>query len=136
MKDANTCTTPMDNRVKFEPNNSQAFKGDIKWFQATIGGLLFLILATRPDIAYCVITLARYASNPNIEHIMAVKRIFRYLKRTCYLGIVYSKQKKLNSLNIIGYCDADYAGDIASAKSTSSYIFYIANALFMWKSKL
>lgn len=136
MKDANTCTTPMDNRVKFEINNSQASKGDIKWFQAAIGGLLFLMLATRPDIAYCVITLARYASNPSIEHIMAVKRVFRYLKGTRYLGIVYSKQKKLNDLNIIGYCDADYAGDIASAKSTSGYIFYIANAPFMWKSKL
>ena len=136
MNNANTCTTPMDNRAKIKPNNSQALKGEIKWFQAAIGALLFLMLATRPDIAYSVITLARHASNPSIEHIIAIKRIFRYLKGTRHLGITYSNQKKPNDLDIIGYCDADYAGDIASAKSTSGYIFYIANAPFMWKSKL
>jgi hypothetical protein len=46
MNNANTCTTPMDNRAKFKLNNSQALKGDIKWFQAAIGGLLFCHGAT------------------------------------------------------------------------------------------
>ena len=91
------------------------------------------MLATRPNIAYSVILLARFASNPSMEHIIAIKRVLRYLKGTRHLGITYSYN---NDLNIIGYCDADYTGDIASAKSISSYIFYIANAPFMWKSKL
>jgi len=91
------------------------------------------MLAIRPNIAYSVILLARFASNPSTEHIIAIKRVLRYLKGTRHLGIIYSYN---NDLNIIGYCDADYAGDIASAKSTSGYIFYIANAPFMWKSKL
>ena len=133
MNNTKTYNTPMDNRAKLDPNKAQALKEDIKWFQALIGCLLFLMLATRPDIAYSVILLARFASNPSIEHIIAIKRVLRYLKGTRHLGITYSYN---NDLNIIGYCDADYAGDIASAKSTSGYIFYIANAPFMWKSKL
>ncbi|EKD14770.1 retrotransposon protein, putative, unclassified [Drepanopeziza brunnea f. sp. 'multigermtubi' MB_m1] len=44
---------------------------------------------------------------------------------------------KASALEITcGYCDADYAGDIGTAKSTSGFNFYISSSLFSWKSKL
>ena len=86
-------------------------------------------MATRPDIAYSTILLARYASNPNLEH----KNIFKYLSKTKDLGIIYTRK---DNGYISGYCDADYAGDIATAKSTNGYIFYLAKGPIMWKSKL
>jgi hypothetical protein len=110
------------------------YVNDIKWFQAAIGSLLYLAMATRPDIAYSTILLARYASNPNIEHINAVNNVFKYLSKTKDLGIIYTKEDNISYLS--GYCDADYAGDIASAKSTNGYIFYLAKGPIMWKSKL
>jgi hypothetical protein len=99
-----------------------------------ISSLLFLALACRPDITFAVIKLARFASNPSQDHVQAIKRVFRYLKGTITLGIIYSSANQ--SFYLQGYCDADYAGNIASAKSTTSYLFMLAGGPIIWKSKL
>ncbi|CAL3971482.1 unnamed protein product [Diplocarpon coronariae] len=124
---------PIEPKIKLEPNPNKATSSEITRFQQIIGSLLFLTLATRPDISYAVIKLARFASNPSENYIIAVKNLLRYLKGTKSLGLIYK-----NSPNkyITGYCDADYAGDIGSAKSTTGFSFYLANCLFSWKSKL
>ena len=91
------------------------------------------MLGTRVDIAFAVIKLARFASNPSNIHFTAVKRVYKYLKGTKDYGITYYKDC---SRYILGYCDADYAGDILSAKSTSGYIILLAGGIISWKSKL
>ncbi|KAK6579717.1 hypothetical protein PZA11_007953 [Diplocarpon coronariae] len=124
---------PIEPKIKLEPNPNKATSSKITRFQQIIGSLLFLMLATRPDISYAVIKLVRFASNPSENHIIAVKNLLRYLKGTKSLGLTYK-----NSPNkyITGYCDVDYAGDIGLAKSTTGFSFYLANCLFSWKSKL
>ncbi|CAL3971483.1 unnamed protein product [Diplocarpon coronariae] len=114
---------PIEPKIKLKPNPNKA----------SSSSLLFLTLATRPDISYAVIKLARFASNPSENHIIAIKNLLQYLKGTKSLGLIYK-----NSPNkyITGYCDANYAGDIGSAKSTTGFSFYLANCLFSWKSKL
>jgi len=97
--------------------------------------LLFLILATRLDLAYSIIKLVRYTSNSSSIYTNIVKRVFRYLKDFINLGI-YIKWNINNSYYINRYCDTDYAEDLAIYKSTSDYIFYIGNFSFIWKSKL
>ncbi len=133
LKDAKMQPTPMDSNIKLEPNKEQANKEDIKLFQMLIGSLLYIILGTRLDIAFSVIKLARYASNPSRVHFTAIKRIYRYLKGTINYGITYYKD---SSNFISGYCDADYAGDILSAKSTTGYIILLAGGPISWRSKL
>jgi hypothetical protein len=123
----------MEAKTKLEPNPKQASAEDINYYQQLIGSLLFLALAVRADICFAVIKLARFASNPSETHFLAIKRIFRYLKGTAYLGIVYSKG---DPSYIQGYADADYAGDQLEAKSTTGYLLFIAGGVFMWKSKL
>ena len=126
--------TPLKANIKLEPNKGIAKETEITWFQTAIGCLLYLAIITRPDIAFSVILLARFSSNPSLEHINAVNNVFNYLSKTVNLGIIYTKDGNNNYIS--GYCDADYAGDIASAKSTSGYVFYIANGPITWKSKL
>ena len=133
MTDCKPKDTPMDSKVKLEPNPNQANKEEINLFQQIIGCLLFLTLATRPDICYAVIKLARFASNPSAYHMIALKNVLRYLKGSKKLGLIYEKSP---SRYISGYCDADYAGDIGTAKSTSGLSFYLASCLISWKSKL
>ncbi len=123
----------MDSNIKLEPNKEQANKEDIKLFQMLIGSLLYIMLGTRVDIAFAVIKLARFASNPNKIHFTAVKRVYKYLKGTIDYGITYYKN---SNRYISGYCDADYAGDLANAKSTSGYIILLAGGIISWKSKL
>jgi hypothetical protein len=128
MKASNLIYTPIDSKAKLEPNKEQANKKAVKLFQGIIGLLLYIALGTRPNIAYSVIKLARFASNPSLSHIASAKRVLRYLKAIKDYGITYynTRYNTNSSSYISGYCDADYAGDIATAKSTLGYIFFIA----------
>lgn len=58
---------------------------------------------TRPDIAYSVGNIVQ------IPYWTAVKRIFRYLQGTTSYGLEYSK--KDGDGNLVGFSDADWAGD-------------------------
>ena len=123
----------MDTKIKLVPNIDKATKEDVKQFQGIIGCLLYITLGTRPDIDFATIRLARYASNPSLLHFTAIKRVLRYLNSTIDYSITYSSNL---SPYISSYSDADYAGDISTAKSTSGYIFNIAGGPFTWRSKL
>ena len=140
MENCNPLYTPLDSKLKLEPNKETATIEQIKWFQGLIGALLYLTLSTRVDIAYAVIKLSRYAINPSNIHISVLKRILRYLKATINYSITYSSynnpDNNPNNNYITGYTDSDYAGDINTSKSTNGYIFYLANGPISWKSKL
>ena len=64
---------------------------------------------------------------------MAVKRIFRYIKRTLNFGLKFSNDDSERQL--YGFSDADWAGDIDTRHSTSDYVFKIANSTVSWCSK-
>ena len=93
-------------------------------YQSAIGSLMYAMLGTRPDIAFAVSVVSRYASNPDESHWKAVKRIFRYLNGTKDWHLVF--RGELESLS--GYTDADWAGDQDSRRSTSGYVFNIGSA--------
>jgi hypothetical protein len=97
-----------------------------------IGSLLYIILSTRVDIAFAVIKLARYTSNPSNIRFIAVKRVFKYLKGTKDYRITYYKNA---GRFISGYYNADYTSDL-SVKSTTGYIILLARGIISWKSKL
>ena len=67
-----------------------------------------------------------------MEHWMAVKRIFRYIKGTLKRGLCYTTG---DNFELHGYSDADWAGDLESRKSTSGYIFRLGNCTISWRSK-
>ncbi|KAG2869852.1 hypothetical protein PC115_g25305 [Phytophthora cactorum] len=58
-------------------------------FREAVGVLMHLMTATRPDIAYAVGYVSRFMENPQEEHWVAVKRIFRYLQGTKTHGICF-----------------------------------------------
>ncbi|KAK2450472.1 hypothetical protein QL285_009587 [Trifolium repens] len=106
-------------------------KVDQKLYRGMIGSLLYLS-ASRPDILFSVCLCARFQSNPRESHFTAVKRIFRYLKATCNIGLLYQKS---NDYKLIGFGDADYAGDRIERKSTSGNCQFIGENLISWASK-
>ena len=63
-------------------------------YQAMVGSLIFLAQSTRFDIAFSVSQVARYMSKPNSQHLVAVKRIFRYLKGKPDLPLTYSTSRR------------------------------------------
>ena len=73
---------------------------------------------------YSVSLISRYMESPTELHLLAAKRILRYLQGTRNLGIYYKKGEKSN---LMGYTDSDYAGDQDDGRSTSGYVFYSWN---------
>ena len=81
---------------------------------------------------FCVCLCARFKSNPKESNLTAVKRIFRYLIGTENLGLWYPKGQELN---VLGYCDADFAGCRVERKSTSGSCIFLRGCLISWNSK-
>ena len=61
-----------------------------------------------------------------------VDRILRYLKGSPGRGIC---MKNNQSSEIVGYCDADWAGDSKDRRSTTGYCMFVGGNLVAWKSK-
>jgi len=81
---------------------------------------------------FSVCLCARFQSDPRETHLTAVKRIFRYLKGTTNLGLLY---KKSSDYMLVGFCDADYVGDRIERKSTSGNCQFLGENLISWASK-
>jgi hypothetical protein len=103
---------------------------DQKVYRSIIGSLLYLC-ASRPDIMLSVCMYARFQANPKECHLMAVKRILRYLVYTSYLGLWYPKG---STFNLLGYSDSDYAGCKVDRKSTSGTCQFLGRPLVSWSS--
>jgi hypothetical protein len=60
------------------------------------------------------------------------KKILRYVKGTLNLGLWYGRQTELN---LIGFTDADFAGDRLDRKSTSVTYQFLGGSLVSWSSR-
>lgn len=61
-----------------------------------------------------------------------MKRIFKYINGTIEKGILFKSNIKMN---ILGYSDADYGGDIDERKSTTGFLFMLGSSIISWSSE-
>ncbi|RVW47612.1 Retrovirus-related Pol polyprotein from transposon TNT 1-94 [Vitis vinifera] len=92
-------------------------------YSSMVGSLMYAQVCTRLDIAFVVGMLGRYLSNPGSQHWKATKKVLSYLQGTKDLMLTY---QRTNLLDVVGFCDADFAGCIDDKKSTKGYIFMMA----------
>ncbi len=137
MQDCKSTTTPMivEKKKNEEEKSKEKKMDDIGLYQSAIGSLIYLSIATRPDITYAVQQAAQAMKEPTEDDWIKVKRIFRYLQGTKSMKIVYSTKEEEEENQIIGYSDASYAEDRKDRKSTSGYLFIKSNGPISWKSK-
>ncbi|KAK2986666.1 hypothetical protein RJ640_010122 [Escallonia rubra] len=123
-------------KIKFEKDKlDKDEKGkdvDIKRYRGMIGSLIYLT-SSRPDIMFSVCLFARFQACPKESHLVAVKRILRYLKGTHDLGLWFPRNTSF--FDLIGYSDADYAGCKTERKSTSRGCQFLGHSLVSWSSK-
>ncbi|KAJ5112064.1 Reverse transcriptase RNA-dependent DNA polymerase [Penicillium argentinense] len=130
--DCHPVDTPFANTRPLVANKDKAEPEKVHVFRQDIGELIWLVAMTRPDLAYAVNKLARYAHNPSSAHFAALKRIHKYLKGTRNLMINYEPSQNL----LTGWTDADFNGKHADDYvSTSGYVFKMANGPISWISK-
>ena len=102
-----------------------------KLYKDIIGSLLYLT-ASKPDIIFCVCLCARFQACLKESHLIALKRIFRYLFGTQNSGLWYPKK---SSLKLIGFSDIDYTGSKTDRKSTNGTCQFLGHMLVYWSSK-
>ena len=127
MMDCVSVKTPIENGLMLTKKSECA--KDLPYQQA-IGGLWYLSLCTRPDIAYAVNYLSQFNNCYGKEHWNAVLRIFKYLNGTLDYGIMYCKSQT----DILGSCDASF-GNLEGKKSVSGYVFKMSDGPISWVSK-
>ncbi len=126
------CNTPMKEAILLPNKGPEASQANRKRYQGMTGSLIFSIVETRPDIAFATSVVSRFAKNLSQQHTKAVKTIMRYLKATKTVGIMYGNGEGSGDLIIKGYSDSNWAGDHATRKSTSGFIFMLNDGPVSW----
>lgn len=78
-------------------------------YSMIIGGVMWAVNATRPDIDHATQVLSQFMQNPGDKHCQVVKHLLRYLKATKTMGITYHCDVTFLPDS---YCNADLASDI------------------------
>ena len=107
---------------------------DRNLYRQAVGCILYAALGSRPDFAYAVGVLGRFAGDPSIHHWKAIKHLLRYIKGTLHLSLPLV-HKGVSATGLVAYADADHGGDPVASKSTSGYLVYADGILIHWKSK-
>ncbi|BBG97054.1 hypothetical protein Prudu_006056 [Prunus dulcis] len=99
-------------------------------YRRIVRALQYLIF-TRPGITFSVNQACQFIHNPMESHVMAVKRILRYLKGTIDFGIHFQH----GLLNLQTYSDDDWAVDPNDRRSILGCIVYLVSSPISWASK-
>lgn len=99
-----------------------------------IGSLMYLMMGTRPDLAYAIGKLSRFGHNPGKRHWKGVKRALQYLKGTYDYSLTLGGVSS-GTPTLTGYSDASFQDCPDTSRSTSGYVFYLGDGPISWSSK-
>ena len=134
-----------------DTNNKQ--RGDTEFpYRAAIGMLMYLTTSTRPDLAFVVGQLSRFVAHPHDSsptHTPSISERWRELYSMwqvhCAMASLtpdrittwWATWWKKNTTHIVieGYCDSDWANDPDQRKSTTGYVFTLAEDAVAWMSR-
>ncbi|GKB59333.1 putative ribonuclease H-like domain-containing protein, partial [Tanacetum coccineum] len=128
--DVKSTSTPVD-LEKPLVKDGDATDVDEHLYRSMIRSLMYLT-ASRPDIMFVVCKCARFQVTPKTSHLLAMKRIFRYLKGKPTLGLWYSRDSRFE---LVAYIDSDYARVTQDRKSTTRGCQFLGNRLISWNCK-
>ncbi|KAI0993507.1 Retrovirus-related Pol polyprotein from transposon, partial [Podosphaera aphanis] len=124
--------TPLDPNVTLFKSTEEERLENVKEYQAIVGSLMYLVIGSRPDLAYTVTLLSQFSSCPNKSHLQAAKRTLRYLAATADWDLSYPSGTN-KYLEV--YADASYADDPHTRRSTSGYVLRLGDAAISWSRK-
>ena len=133
LMEAKLAKSPLDTQTDLANTCCEDKLANRKEYLSMVGSLMYAALGSRPDIAFSVTALSRYNVQPLEMHATAAKRVLRYLKSTSEFQIHYrrlpSSSRSRNPhphdtpINIIGYTDSDWAGNLRTRKSVGGCVF-------------
>ncbi|GKD98518.1 putative RNA-directed DNA polymerase [Tanacetum coccineum] len=128
VRDFGQARTPIDTSMHLSKNRGLGV-AQLEYLRI-IDMLMYLMIGTRPDLAYVVSRLSRYTSNPSYAHWKAITRVLHYLRYSRDYGLHFDRHPAV----IEGYSDANWISDIKDSRSNSGYVFTLGGVAISWKS--
>lgn len=132
MLDCHPVGTPQEPGLQLQKGQPDESLDDPTLYQSIIGSLMYACIGTRPDLAHTVTLLSQFSSCPNHIHLVAAKRVLRYLKGTIDWTLNFPQA---NDSILHGYSDSSYGNFIDDRRSCSGYLFRLGEASISWSSK-
>ncbi|GJX61520.1 ribonuclease H-like domain-containing protein [Tanacetum coccineum] len=129
MQQCNPCRTPVDIESKIRPEGAPV--ADPTLYRSLVGALQYLTF-THPDLSYAVQQVCLYMHDPREPHLLALKRILRYVRGTLDHGL---RLHASSMTQLVAYTDADWAGCPVTRRSTSGYCVFLGDNLLSWSAK-
>ena len=137
LQNCNGHTTPLEPGSHSHQDTVNLSESEQKTYQSLVGGIMYLMLGTRPDLAYSISVFSKHIAKLQQHHLGMAKQVLRYLKQTQNQSLTYrhSGTPKVPGSPITGFRDSDWAGDATDRHSTSGYIFLYGQTAISWKAK-
>ena len=130
MSDCKPCSTPVDTQAKLSEDDRPPVT-DATSYRSLTGALQYLTFSC-PDIPYAVQQVCLHIYTPREPHLIALKRILRYLRGSLDFGLLL---RPSSTSELVVYTDADWAGCPDPRRSTSGYAVLLGANLVSWNAK-
>jgi len=94
--------TDINMQLKGPPLITYVYVIGKKTYQAAIGSLTYLMLGSRPDLAFAINKLAQYSANPTERHWKGIKRV---LQKTAAMEMVLPWNKRYTDIDAVSESD-------------------------------
>ena len=125
MESCRPVSTPIDPKTSLVKASDCDPVFEQNLYQRMIGSLMYLVSCTRPDLAFSVSYLSRFASHPLERHHTAVKRVFPYLAVTRSMSLKFKPSSTSVPLSIVTFSDSDHASCHDTRRSVCGYAFML-----------
>ena len=129
MSTCKPCSTPFVSLSRIRKDDGIPLS-DPTPFRSMVGGLQYLTF-TRPDLSYAVNHICQFMHQPTDHHLVAAKRILRYVQGTLHHGLTFCP----GPLSLTAFTDSDWAGDPMDRRSTTGLIVFLGHNPITWQSK-
>ena len=99
-------------------------------YRSLVGSLHYLTF-TRLDLSFDIQQVCQFMSIPIDAHMVAAKRILRYLNGTLNFGVYL----RPGSISLSAFSNFDWAEDPFDRCSTTRYIIYLGYNTITWSAK-
>ncbi|CAI7898613.1 unnamed protein product [Closterium sp. NIES-54] len=137
LSEANPVHTPLPTGFVVHAHVEEPLLRDelVQLYQSIVGSLMYASTTTQPQIAYAVSQLSKVVSCPKAFHLQAPKRVLKFLKGCVESGIFFFPARSEPQVELVGFSDADYAGDSANHRSHTGYVYCLNGAAISWQRK-
>lgn len=105
-------------------------------YASIISSLMYAMVGTTVDIVHLVAVSSKYMLTPGREHWMTMKGVLCYLQGTTYYTIYYKGKSRSNKqVQMHGFVDFEWVGDVNSRWSTNKYVFNLHGGAVSWMSR-